>query len=237
MVTLNSLVDINEVRYLYKKPITKRIKVYVYQLTLTPHFYSYGDKISSAAFKMSSASFDLLKKCSRIFPHSAEIESEKIHYAQFYSNQQKINLYKSITVEIDLINLLKGFEGVVKIYIHQKKEKELEFDEVSGVHGFIWIAPWSTDAIHKVQYMELDATFELSKPYTLCCPQAVVNGLSLPLGFIVGPKENWILYKVFYDELAKLIGSMDQITGLPVLSDQGPDLVKFCGEYKIIQFL
>lgn len=86
---------------------------------------------------MSSESFDLLKKCSKIFQHSAEIESEKIRYAQFYSNQQKINLYKSITVEIYLIHLLKGFEGVVKIYIHQKNEKDLKFDDASSIHGFI----------------------------------------------------------------------------------------------------
>lgn len=70
-------------------------------------------------------------------------------------------------MEIDLIHLLKGFEGVVKIYIHQKNEKDLKFDDASSIHGFLWIAPWSTDAIHKVQCMELDATFELSKQYTI----------------------------------------------------------------------
>ena len=64
-----------------------------------------------------------------------------------------------------------------------------------------------------------------------------INGLSLPLGFIVGPKENWTLYKIFYDELAYQIGSLDPLIELPVLSDQGPGLVKFCGKYHIMKFL
>ena len=86
------------------------------------------------------------------------------------------------------MNLLKSFFGVVKVYTHPTAEKELTYDDALSIHGFIWIAPWSTDVIHRVQYMELDATFEISKPYTLCCPQAVINGLSFASWFYCRPK-------------------------------------------------
>lgn len=122
-----------------------------------------------------------------------------------YSYQQKLNIYNNLTIDIDLITLLKTFTDIVKVFMHKTTNPEIPFDKSNSIHGLLWIAPWDFEAICKFQYLELDEIFELAKPYTLACPQIIENGLALPLGFILGPSENWTLFDVFYDELMKIM--------------------------------
>lgn len=58
----------------------------------------------------------------------------------------------------------------------------------------------------KFQYLELDATFELTKPYILVCPQIISNGLAIPSGFNLASIKKLDVFDVFYDELIKIIG-------------------------------
>ena len=184
-----------------RKKEIKNIKVDILELLFTLNYQ--GTKVSTTHFKLSDASFQLLKKLSRIYPTSPEIACQRIAI-ESYSIQQKYNIYRSLTVKIDLITLLKSFKGIVLLFIHKNAEFEMLYDKASSIYGIIWIAPWAMEAIIKFQYMELDATFELTKPYFLLCPQIITNGLSLPLGFILRPSENWTLFDVFYDELIKI---------------------------------
>ncbi len=105
------------------------------------------------------------------------------------------------------------------------------------MHGFCWVTPWAVEAVTKFQYIELDCTFSILKPYITLIPQIIVNGLSLPLGFLVGPQENNTIYKCFYDELTQIIGSNAQLKLLPVLSDHGTGIEKFCKDYELKQYL
>ena len=113
---------------------------------------------------------------------------------------------------------------------------ELEYDNNTSVHGFLSIVPWALEAITKLQYLGIDKTFEITKPYVLSCPQIIVNGRSLLFGFIVGAKENWTLLNSFYKELLKLISSKVPLLNLPVLSDQGSGIHKFCNLNGILQY-
>lgn len=70
----------------------------------------------------------------------------------------------------------------------------------------MWITIWAEEAIMKFQYLELDATFELTKPYKLVCSQIISYGLALLLGFILSPSKNWTLFDFVYEELIKKIG-------------------------------
>ncbi len=105
------------------------------------------------------------------------------------------------------------------------------------MHGFCRVTPWAVEAVTKFQYIELDCTFSILKPYITLIPQIIVNGLSLPLGFLVGPQENNTIYKCFYDELTQIIGSNAQLKLLPVLSDHGTGIEKFCKDYELKQYL
>lgn len=135
-----------------------------------------------------------------------------------------------------MISTLKSFKGIIKVFVHRTSDLEISFDDRSNIHGFLWVTPWAIDAIQKFQYIELDGTFEIAKPYVLSCPQIIVNGISLPLGFIVGPQENWTLFNCFYEEIANIMGDNAAILKLPVLLDQGPGIQKFCTELQIVQY-
>lgn len=55
VVTINSSVYIRTLAFFYKKPCAKKMKVDILQLTFTPNFNCFGEKISSASFKASDA--------------------------------------------------------------------------------------------------------------------------------------------------------------------------------------
>lgn len=60
--------------------------------------------------------------------------------------------------------------------------------------------------------------------------------MSLPLGFIAGVEEDSELYRLLYTELQHILGKEDRLHELPVLSDQGLGLIKFCHDNNLIQF-
>lgn len=83
--------------------------------------------------------------------------------------------------------------------------------EISNINRIMWIMLWAEEAIMKFQYLELDATFEPTKPYILVCPQIISNGLAIPSGFNLAPikkldvvrcflwwtdRNNWIQQKI-----------------------------------------
>lgn len=57
--------------------------------------------------------------------------------------------------------------------------------------------------------MELDCAFSIVSPYTICIPQIILNNISFPPGYIVGPQENSILYQAYCHELI-LINAHDK---------------------------
>ena len=67
-------------------------------------------------------------------------------------------------------------------------------------------------------------------------PQIIINIIiSLQLGIVYGPQENSLLYQIFYKEI-QMLRKDDLIFQLPVLSDEGKGLIKFCTENVIMTF-
>ncbi len=109
-------------------------------------------------------------------------------------------------------------------------EGEIKFNEERSINGFLWIAPWAYDTISIFSYIESECTFPILKPYVACIPQLIVKNILLPIGFIVGVEESSELYSLLYSEMV-LVKNYLQIS--PVLSDQGPGLIKFCKDYNL----
>lgn len=122
-----------------------------------------------------------------------------------YSKQQVRNILQESTFQIEILNILNSLQGKVKIHVHQKQPDEIPFEKDFSIHGFSWICPWSIEAILKFQYIELDVTFSILKPYVCAIPQIIINGISLPLGFIAGPQENSSLYGSFYNDIIAIL--------------------------------
>ena len=224
----------SQVSHLYKDVSFTNFTVNVFQFFFSFSYIVLGDKISNMKHKISDASFEILKKLARMFPNNPDIINEKLHSIDTYSGQQKINIYKQISTEVHLVEIMLQHNGISKIYLHPSQDGELKFDANNTIHGFAWIAPWSLEAIKNFDYMELDCTFSIVRPYTICIPQIIVNDISLPLGYIVGPQENSVLYQTFYNELILINGH--RILILPVLGDQGSGLIKFCNDLNLTEY-
>lgn len=226
----------SQVSHLYKKISLVNFDVNVYCINLQLNFYMLGNHPSTACYKISSASFELLKLLNRMYPNSKEIITEKLLCIDAYSHQQQMNIYRSIAKEINLIDILIQKKGLSRIYVHDHKDGEIKYDATSTINGFCWIAPWAHEALMKFSDIELDCTFAILNPYVTCIPQLVTKNVSLPLGYIAGVEEDSELYRLLYTELQHILGRVDRLHELPVLSDQGPGLIKFCHDNNLVQF-
>ena len=84
------------------------MKFSIFKFSFFFNFYNISTKKSSVSYKISKASFKILKKITRLYPNNAEITAEQFLCATEYSNQQKLTIYKSITADVDLFSILKN---------------------------------------------------------------------------------------------------------------------------------
>ncbi|KAK8897113.1 hypothetical protein M9Y10_015047 [Tritrichomonas musculus] len=169
---------------LHKKQCYKNFLIHLYKVQFSVNYYICDGKLSTTKYQISDASFGLLKKLSRAYPKNPEIKMEKMMALDAYSNQQCRNIIGESTMQIKVLSILNGLPGRIKIRVHEVDSNELPFADGFSIHGFSWICPWAIEAIQKFQYLELDATFSILKTYICIIPQIIVNGISLPLGFI-----------------------------------------------------
>ena len=151
-------------------------------------------------------------------------------------HQQKINIYKSIANEIQLIHILAQQKGVSRVYVHNAKDDEIKYNNSLTINGFCWLSPWTLEALINFSYLDLDCIFAILSPYVTCIPQLILKNVSLPLGFIPGPEESSELYRLLYTELQNILEENDRLHELPILSDQGQGLIKFCKDNDLIKF-
>ena len=126
--------------------------------------------------------------------------------------------------------------GISRIFTHPKEEGEIIYDSEKSIHAFSWVAPWAYEIIHNCQYVELDCTFAILYPYVTSIPQFIVNGIAVPVGYIAGPQESSEFYSLYYSELQNVILAINCLHLLPVLSDEGKGLIKFCSYNNLTQF-
>lgn len=222
---------------LYKKSCSKNFMIHLYKVQFSVNYYTCDGKVSTSKYQISDASFGLLKKLSRAYPKNPEIRMEKMMALDSYSYQQCKNILSESTIKIKILSILNGLPGRIKIRVHELDVNELPFEECFSIHGFSWICPWSIEAIQKFQYIELDATFSILKPYICIIPQIIINGISLPLGFIGGPQENSSVYAAFYNDLLEQFDDKSILLKLPILSDGGLALEKFVKDLDLEQYL
>lgn len=226
----------SQVSHLYRKISLTNFNVNIYRMNLKLNYYFLGNKPETTMYKISKASFELLKILSKKYPNSQEIINEKMICIDAYSRQQQMNIYRSIANEIQLIQIFIQQKGMSRVYVHDKKDGEIKFNDALTINGFCWLAPWTFEALMNFSYFELDCTFAILNPYVTCIPQLIVKNVSLPLGFIAGVEEDSELYRLLYTELQNIIGKNDRLRNLPILSDQGPGIIKFCKDNNLNQF-
>jgi hypothetical protein len=83
----------------------------------------------------------------------------------------------------------------------------------------------------RISCIQLDGTFHFFHPYVLSIPVAIINNAYIPLGFSIGPSENFKLFSNFYNLFIDSISS--KISSIPVLSDGGTAIHALCTAFKI----
>lgn len=97
------------------------------------------------------------------------------------------------------------------------------------------VFPWAEQLIEKVNYIELDASFEGLKPYVYCVSQAIFNNESVPLSITVAPSENHILYENFFTGMNAITKSIIDWSDKVILSDMGRAIKKACNSFNAKQ--
>jgi hypothetical protein len=107
-----------------------------------------------------------------------------------------------------------------------------------------WLAPWTPDFLKemvplwKIQYFELDVSFEALGPMCYCIPTAISHNIGIPLGLIITPTERTETYRLFIHMLERIDRSLiETVIQKPLLSDQGTALKSFANEFEIVHFL
>ena len=107
-----------------------------------------------------------------------------------------------------------------------------------NIHSFTYLVDEFRDIIARAQCIELDASFYVMHPLVFTMPLAIVANESIPLGLSVGPTESSMLYQQFYTFIQSVdADACQKLKAIPVLSDEGLALKKFCEDNSITQFL
>jgi hypothetical protein len=104
--------------------------------------------------------------------------------------------------------------------------------ENDGVVTLLWIAPWTIAALqsHRIQYIEMDASFETVRLYCFVVPLGLIGNCRVPVDLAVSLTESVQLYDMFYDALIEADPSLSLLLeNLPILNDLGSGLASFAG--------
>lgn len=69
---------------------------------------------------------------------------------------------------------------------------------------FAWFHPYMFDIINHSSVIGLDATFRVLRPFACCIPQLIFRNTGVPLGLLVGPHENSLLYSLFFQSILQI---------------------------------
>ena len=106
------------------------------------------------------------------------------------------------------------------------------------IHSFTYLVDEFRDIISRAQCIEIDASFYVMHPHVFTIPLAIVANESIPLGLSVGPTESSLLFEQFYTFIKSVDDdAYEKLKVIPVLSDEGSAIEKFCNDNKIRQFL
>ena len=127
-----------------------------------------------------------------------------------------------------LLETIKNIPG--KWIIYQNSEQGfLKLNDVY-VDTLIWICPWANSILKTFDYVQLDASFKLTKPACYSIPLMIKKNRSIPIGLSVALSEKAELYERFFVNIP-------DIKSLSNLCDLGKALEKTCDDFNFKRFL
>ena len=129
-------------------------------------------------------------------------------------------------------------QGYTKLFSIDNELFPTLFEDGQHFHSMIHLDASYDYLIQNGDFIELDASFEVFKPYVYCIPSIIIKNESFPFGLVIGPTESMDLYDTIYTTIKELNESLFQkLIKLPLLSDEGKALQALANKYELLHFL
>jgi hypothetical protein len=180
-------------------------------------------------FKPIFGKFSILRKIGKIIITNDDLECHVFAFLHDFLYCKK-TLRKKIKMERhsvdlkDLITNLKGFKMILTRSCSQSTYFKYHDKELVA---FCWIPVWTIPMLPHIQFMEMDASFEPSRPFVYSIPLGILTTHKIPLGLVVGPTETKDLYSMFDESLLFLNTEREMLKQIPILSDEGTGIISY----------
>lgn len=133
-----------------------------------------------------------------------------------------------------VLNNLPGYKQLITTDLTDNKEDKAEIVDGRRVQGIMWVAPWARDCLKVGTHREVDCSFKVVRPYVYYIPMAVIGNVGVACGLAIWPTEEATCFELWEQAFEKAFG--ESLEKVPVLSDMGTAIGKFCRDRKLTQF-
>ena len=123
--------------------------------------------------------------------------------------------------------------NIEEIVDDEETEYNLDQDELQKISI---VFPWAEFILDQCHYIELDASFYGTKPYSYCVMHAIFLNESIPVSLSIAPTECSELYLASIRDIQKISNDRIHWHEKVVLSDMGKSIKSACKKFNIEQY-
>lgn len=132
----------------------------------------------------------------------------------------------------DLKAIVSDLPGYKQMIMTSKFGDQAEILGEERLQGLVWVAPWAW-CMQKGTHREVDCSFKAATPYVFYIPMAVIGNVGVACGLVIYPVEKWKTFELWDRAFENVFGYKISV---PVLSDMGSGIQKFCRKRELTQF-
>ena len=135
-----------------------------------------------------------------------------------------------------------GKYGDVQLFVSETNPfNNFEFSSKSKfnnlfIHTICFVAPWAKCILRWSKVLELDSSFKATFPFCYHIPVVIKHNISVPIGFIIHPKEDMMIYQKMLEALRMSCGE-NECKDFVILSDGHKAIESFSQFNNFKQFL
>ena len=132
----------------------------------------------------------------------------------------------------DLKTIVNDLPGYKQMIMTAQIGDQAEIVGEERLQGLVWVAPWAW-CMEKGTHREVDCSFKAATPYVFYIPMAVIGNVGVACGLVIYPVEKWKAFELWDRAFENVFGCKISV---PVLSDMGSGIQKFCRKRELTQF-
>jgi hypothetical protein len=130
---------------------------------------------------------------------------------------------------LDLSDFVRHLEGFTTIHTLAHHHDVIFRYKDRALISISWIPPWALPLHRIVKLLQLDASFEASRPFAYNVPQGILDNEAVPLALVVNVSDDVNTYQWFLDDLRSSMPNPTEFLWMKaILSDQSGAFNGFC---------